>query len=78
VLAAQDLGLQHITNILWAVASFGRCAADPGMMRAFVSEIRARFHSEEFNSQQLANMVWALSVLQARHSRTHLPSRRAF
>ena len=59
---AQDLSLQHISNILWTYASF--LHLPPARLETFVAEIRARFEVENFNAQQLSNVLWSLCICQ--------------
>ena len=58
----QDLALQHITNILWTYASFLHDV--PDMLPAFTSQILKRLHTDQFNAQQLSNLLWSLCILQ--------------
>ena len=62
LLHLQDLSLQHITNILWTYASFLHDV--PDMLPAFTSQILERSHKEQFNAQQLSNLLWSLCILQ--------------
>lgn len=62
LLNLQDLSLQHITNILWTYASFLHDV--PDMLPAFTSQILERSHKEQFNAQQLSNLLWSLCILQ--------------
>ncbi|DBA96718.1 TPA: hypothetical protein ACH3X1_015560 [Trebouxia sp. C0004] len=59
----KDLSLQHITNILWTYASFLHDV--PDMLPAFTSQILERSHKEQFNAQQLSNLLWSLCILQS-------------
>ncbi|KAK9818101.1 hypothetical protein WJX72_007196 [[Myrmecia] bisecta] len=59
---AQELSLQHVTNILWTYASFLHPV--PGFYEALLAEIRRRLAQEQFNAQQLSNMLWSLCILQ--------------
>ncbi|KAK9814956.1 hypothetical protein WJX73_003116 [Symbiochloris irregularis] len=56
----KDLSLQHVTNILWAFASLFYLPGEA--LQVFVEEVRTRLAVECFNPQQLANLVWALSI----------------
>lgn len=58
----QELSLQHITNILWTYASFLHDV--PNMLPAFTCQILERTHSQQFNAQQLSNLLWSLCILQ--------------
>lgn len=60
--ALQDLSLQHITNILWTYASFLHDV--PDMLPAFINQILERAHTDQFNAQQLSNLLWSLCILQ--------------
>ncbi len=62
MLGVQDLSLQHITNILWTYASFLHDV--PNMLPAFTSQILERTQYEQFNAQQLSNLLWSLCILQ--------------
>lgn len=62
LLHLQDLSLQHITNILWTYASFLHDV--PEMLPAFTSQVLERSHKEQFNAQQLSNLLWSLCILQ--------------
>lgn len=62
MLVLQDLSLQHITNILWTYASFLHDV--PDMLPAFTSQILKRLHTDQFNAQQLSNLLWSLCILQ--------------
>ena len=57
---AQELSLQHVSNILWAFASLQHLP--PAMTGAFVAEIARRLASEPFNPQQLSNLLWSLCI----------------
>ena len=57
---AQDLSLQHVSNILWTYASF--LQVKPAMASAFVGEIERRLTTEAFNPQQLSNLLWSLCI----------------
>ncbi|KAL0032386.1 hypothetical protein WJX79_008625 [Trebouxia sp. C0005] len=59
----KDLSLQHITNILWTYASFLHDV--PEMLPAFTSQVLERSHKEQFNAQQLSNLLWSLCILQS-------------
>ena len=56
----QELSLQHISNILWAYASF-LCVGRP-MAAAFLQELRARLRTAAFNAQQASNLLWSLCI----------------
>ena len=56
----QGLSLQHISNILWAYASFLHLPA--ALVDMFVAEIRGRLAKEPFNAQQLSNLLWSLCI----------------
>ena len=58
----QDLSLQHITNIMWTYASF--LHEVPAMMTAFRQQILQRSQIEQFNAQQLSNLLWSLCIFQ--------------
>ena len=60
VWGVQELSLQHISNILWAYASF-LCVGRP-MAAAFLQELRARLRTAAFNAQQLSNLLWSLCI----------------
>ena len=62
MLALQELSLQHITNILWTYASFLHDV--PDMLPAFTSQILERADTDQFNAQQLSNLLWSLCILQ--------------
>lgn len=57
---AQELSLQHISNILWAYVSFLEMR-DP-MAAAFLAELRERLRRATFNAQQLSNLLWSLCI----------------
>ena len=59
----QDLSLQHITNIMWTYASFLHEVL--AMMAAFRQQILQRTQIEQFNAQQLSNLLWSLCIFQA-------------
>lgn len=56
----QELSLQHISNILWAYASFLRVGRP--MAAAFLGELRSRLRTSAFNAQQLSNLLWSLCI----------------
>ena len=56
----QGLSLQHISNILWAYASFLHLPS--ALVDMFVAEIRGRLAKEPFNAQQLSNLLWSLCI----------------
>ena len=56
----QELSLQHISNILWAYASF-LCVGRP-MAAAFLQELRSRLRTAAFNAQQASNLLWSLCI----------------
>ena len=58
----QDLSLQHITNIMWTYASFLHEVL--AMMAAFRQQILQRTQIEQFNAQQLSNLLWSLCIFQ--------------
>lgn len=60
LLCAQELSLQHVSNILWTYASFLHLKL--AMTSAFVSEIERRLTREPFNPQQLSNLLWSLCI----------------
>ena len=62
---APELSLQHISNVLWAFASLDLLR--PGTMPEVLSEAESRLGAQAFNAQQLSNLLWALSISQARH-----------
>ena len=53
--------MQHITNILWTFASFQHDV--PGLLPALTEQTLQRTYQEQFNAQQLSNILWALSIL---------------
>ncbi len=59
-MAAQELSLQHISNILWAFVSFVRLSGP--MVGAFLEELRLRLRRATFNAQQLSNLLWSLCI----------------
>ena len=61
---AQELSLQHVSNILWAFASFLHLRRP--MAHAFVAEVLRRLAAEPFNPQQLSNLLWSLCIAEAR------------
>ena len=60
VWGVQELSLQHISNILWAYASF-LCVGRP-MAAAFLQELRSRLRTAAFNAQQASNLLWSLCI----------------
>ena len=56
----QELSLQHISNILWAFASLW-VVREP-LASAFVAEVQLRLAGEDFNAQQLCNLLWSLCI----------------
>ena len=68
----QELSLQHITNILWTFASFQHDV--PGLLPALTEQTLQRTYLEQFNAQQLSNILWALSILKVSPQMCALPS----
>lgn len=60
VVIAQELSLQHISNILWAFVSFMQLSGP--MVGAFLKELRSRLRHATFNAQQLSNLLWSLCI----------------
>lgn len=60
--AVQELSLQHITNIMWALASFDHKL--PCVPKVFVPELVKRMGRESFNAQQLCNLLWSQAIMQ--------------
>ena len=60
ILTAQELSLQHISNILWAFVSFMQLSGP--MVGAFLKELRLRLRHATFNAQQLSNLLWSLCI----------------
>ena len=59
-MTAQELSLQHISNILWAFVSFMQLSGP--MVGAFLEELRSRLRHFTFNAQQLSNLLWSLCI----------------
>ena len=60
-MCAQDLSLQHITNVSWAYASLGVVA--PRLVAALRSEVLRRAAAEQLSAQQLCNLLWSFALL---------------
>ena len=58
----QDLSLQHITNIVWTYATFLHDVRD--MLPALISQLLERSQTEQFNAQQVSNLLWSFCILQ--------------
>ncbi|KAK9861764.1 hypothetical protein WJX84_008936 [Apatococcus fuscideae] len=58
----EDLSLQHITNIMWTLASFHHIP--PSVSEVFVPELIRRTGQEQFNAQQLCNLLWSQAIMQ--------------
>jgi hypothetical protein len=63
---AQDLSLQHITNVSWAYASLGVVA--PRLVAALRCEVLRRAAAEQLSAQQLCNLMWSFAMLRVRHA----------
>ena len=59
---AQDLSLQHLTNIMWTFATFNHVL--PSVSDTFIPELVERAKHEEFNAQQLCNLLWSMAIMQ--------------
>jgi hypothetical protein len=60
IMTAQELSLQHISNILWAFVSFMQLSGP--MVGAFLEELHSRLRHSTFNAQQLSNLLWSLCI----------------
>lgn len=58
----QDLSLQHLTNIMWTLATFNHVL--PSVSDTFIPELVNRARQEEFNAQQLCNLLWSMAIMQ--------------
>ena len=56
-----------MVNIVWAFSSLLYLRKD--VMELFVAEARGRLEREDFNAQQLSNLIWALCISQVLASR---------
>ncbi len=63
-MCAQDLSLQHITNVSWAYASLG--VVEPRLVAALRDEVLRRAAAEQLSAQQLCNLLWSFALLRVR------------
>ena len=73
-MCAQDLSLQHITNVSWAYASLGVVA--PNLVTALRNEVLRRTAAEQLSAQQLCNLLWSFALLRV-SDRSLAPRRRS-
>lgn len=65
----QDLSLRSTSRIWSAFATFMEIPED--LKGSFVESMEIRFQKEEFDSQSLCNLLWALSVSRVREEFHH-------